>query len=248
MSLDIVSLLMGKTLAGGKPTLKPGVIRPDAELIKTYSDDKMVVTDLEITIPAYSTSSKTLISGDSIADKVSIDYAAYDWFVLCRALAYPIYSPVEKGAGLFDFFVSEYDYEIMEIPSGKFKSILDPAASFESRIVDLIGYGNVYRKAYWESDSSFVIAELSAGGLSASFSAPSLSNAKLTLKTPDLKIQGNSNLLSSAYWSSITDIRWQYVVEVYRAPKNDLNLDGWTHKTQVDLIAGCVNSQNHTLR
>lgn len=44
-----------------------------------------------------------------------------------------------------------------------------------------------------------------------------------------------------------SDIRYQYVIDVYRAPLDNLNLDGWGQEQMLQHLADCINSTGHKL-
>ena len=47
--------------------------------------------------------------------------------------------------------------------------------------------------------------------------------------------------------NALTDIRYQYVIDVYRAPMNNLNVDGWEQDQTLQHIIDCVNTSGHDL-
>ena len=59
------SLVTGTNQGGGGGAVKMGALRPDAELVQTWSYDKLWVADEEGTIPAYSTSTITLTASSA---------------------------------------------------------------------------------------------------------------------------------------------------------------------------------------
>ena len=62
-----------------------------------------------------------------------------------------------------------------------------------------------------------------------------------------MTIRGNTSYYTSTYFNATTDIRYQYVIQVYRAPKNTLNKDGWNITQGVKTIVDCVNNNNKKL-
>ena len=72
------------TMSGGA-ALKMGVIRPDAELINTWSYDKLWVEDDLGTIPAYTTTSTTLQASVELTPTVSLELDDYRYFILCKS-------------------------------------------------------------------------------------------------------------------------------------------------------------------
>ena len=47
--------------------------------------------------------------------------------------------------------------------------------------------------------------------------------------------------------SAVTDVRYQYKIEVWRAPRNNLNLNGWGLTNQWLIINNDVLNNNGTL-
>ena len=66
-------------IPSGSSQIKFGVIRNDAELLRSYTYDKLLVKDLGITIPSYSTTSKTLVSSSSLSPTITMSYADYHY-------------------------------------------------------------------------------------------------------------------------------------------------------------------------
>lgn len=77
--------------------------------------------------------------------------------------------------------------------------------------------------------------------------APSITSGVLTINSPSVGVRGHTTYFTSTYFNALSDIRVQYVIEVYRAPKANLNLDGWGHSTQIAHVMNCVNSSTHKL-
>ena len=78
-------------------------------------------------------------------------------------------------------------------------------------------------------------------------SAPTVSSGTLTCIAPSLQMRGSTTYFTSSAWGKITDIRRQYVIEVYKAPKNHLNIDGWGTYQHMLKIAACVNGTTNKL-
>ena len=76
--------------------------------------------------------------------------------------------------------------------------------------------------------------------------APVISGTTLTVKAPNYGITGNTKQMTSAAWSHITDIRYQYVVEAYRAPKGK-GQDGWGLTSSILHLLSCVRDQDGAL-
>ena len=110
------SLLTG-TGSGGTVNLKPYAIRPDAELLQTYTYDKLLVEDLSIAMPSYSTTAKTLVASASLSPTITVSYADYDYREVVRMLAYPIYKDgTSIVTGRLEYWAGILMYDLVEIP------------------------------------------------------------------------------------------------------------------------------------
>lgn len=77
--------------------------------------------------------------------------------------------------------------------------------------------------------------------------APKYESSAITLKSPTCGFKGSGAYFSSTYFGALTDVRYQYVFEVYKAPCNNLNIDAWGTTHNINHIIDCVNSQSKTL-
>lgn len=239
---------------GGTTTLKMGVIRPDAELVQSWSYDKQVVEDLGLTIPAYSTSTTTLVSAENLSPIVSCDLAQYDYYITIRWLTYPIYaSGTTKAGGMQDYSYCVKTYEAVHTPKNKAYS-LDGTST--------IGYNAVFREAahggifYWSGSApnfGRLISNSPSYGVycdppsSFAFSDLYPSGLTLTVSSPALRMRGSSSYYNQTFWEATEDIRYQWVIEIWRSKKGDMNLDGWGLGQMNDRVLSCANSQTHTL-
>ena len=233
------------------PPLKRGVLRPDAELVKTWSHDSLFVTDDEGTISAYSTTAKTLHTGAAITPTQSLSLANYRYFVLVRCLTIPVYNTNTKQAGRPDYSVTSGLYEIAEVDASTFTS-LDGAKTYATRYTTVYAAGAGYRMPYWTSATGFGVYTASSYGVHQTLVAPTISSSTsatptLTVKDPNLVIRGSTTYLTSATWGTLTDIRRQYVIELYRISKANDTLTGWGVWSQMLHIRDCVNTTNHNL-
>lgn len=231
---------------GGQTTLKLGVLRPDAELVQSYSFDQYAVEDMELTIPAYTTTATTLKASEALTPKVALDLDTYKYYVLVRALTIPIYNVTSKAKGREEYHVLENLYEIVEIPANEITAIIDPTKAVASRQQTVTTAGGFNRLVYYSS-GTVLAAQSTSYGVYQTLQAPSYSNPNLTLNAPSLNIRGSTSYFTSTYMNATTDIRVQYKIEVYRSQKGALNLDGWGIFQQFDHILDCVKNNNGTL-
>lgn len=238
------------TVGGGtarfwEDVLKMGVLRNDAELVQTWSKDSMFVSTDGGTIPAYSTTAQTLIAGADLTPTASLTYASYNYYVLVRTLTIPSYNTATIEKSRNEYSVTSAMYEIFEIPASTFKT-LDGSKAVTSRSTNVVSAGTAQRLLYWSSATAVALYH-STNGVYQAPTAPTISSSTLTLKNPSLQIRGHTSYLTSTVWGTISDIRYQYVIELYRAPKGNLNLNGWGMYTQAMHIVDCVNTVNHNL-
>ena len=232
---------------GGSAILVPYAVRPDAELIHTVTYDKLLVEDLEIAIPAYSTTAKTLVASASLSQTVAMNQDAYNYIVVQRLLAYPIYKQgTAIATGRLEYWLEAINYDLVEIPANTLKS-MGGAKSYGPRITGVFQGGAFYREIYWSSASALTTYSTNAYGIYMTATSPSATSTAITLKTPALMIRGHATYLRSAVWSTIEDIRYQYIIQVYRAPKGNLNLDGWGDRQGVFHIVDCIDNNGGTL-
>ena len=245
---DVPSINIPKTGGGFVPffaDLKEGLLRPDVELIQTYTHDSLAVTDDGVVIPAYSTSAQTLIASANLTPKIPLDYANYNYYVLERFLTTPVYNTSTPVKGRNEYGTGAVLYELMDIEPNQF--IAANGTKYASRAVGAAA-GTCYRLLYWSSASALGVYTASSYGVSQVATSPSVSSGQWTIKTPTLQMRGHSSYLTSAVWGTITDIRRQFIIQVYRAPKGNLNLDAWGLNQETMKIINDMKNNNGTLR
>lgn len=227
------------------PDLQNILLRLDAELIKTWSHDSLAVTDDEVTIPAYSTSAQTLITAENLTPTIDLDYTNYNYYVVEEFLTTPVYSTATAAKSRNEFGIGCVLYELMDIPADTFKAA--SGKKYASRAVGAAA-ATCYRLLYWSSASALGIYTASSYGVAQVATAPTISSGKWTIKAPTLQMRGSTSYLTSTVWGTITDIRRQYVIKVYRAPKGNFNLDAWGLNQLAAKIMDDVNNNNGTLK
>ena len=229
-------------------TLKMGVLLPAAELVQTYSYDKKIVTDELVTIPAYTTTATKLKDTENLSTTVSLDLVNYDYYVLERCLSTPVYNTTTKQKGRPVYGLTSAAFEITSNIGGTFSS---EGASYANNFAYSIAAGSTYRLLYWSSPTAVTVYG-STYGVYQTVQTPTLSsntttNPTLTMKSPIFYIRGSTTYLTSAVWSTITDVRYQYKFEIYRISKTAYNLDGWGISQQIYKIVDCVDNNSGTL-
>lgn len=226
--------------------LKMGVLRDDAELVKTWSSDSLIVHDDSVTLPAYATSATTIVASAALSGTYTLDYDNYDYYLLSRALAIPVYNTATPAKTRNEYAFLSGAYEITAFPAGTFKSLVGNKSN-GSRNAMTLAVGALYRMLYWSSTSAVAAYTSTTYGIAQVIVAPSVSGTTLTVNSPTLQFRGNATYLTQTVYESITDIRRQFVLELYRAKKADMNLDGWGIRQQAMHIVDCVDSNSHNL-
>lgn len=161
-------------------------------------------------------------------------------------LTIPTYSIATKAKGRQEYAISSYCYEVVEVPADEFIALVDGSSKVTSRTVSVSGTG-FYRIFYWSNGTTLAVYSSAAYSCVQSVVAPAISNGILTLKTPNFLIRGHTTYFTSTYYNALTDVRYQYIFEVYRVPKDTANINGWGVFTNAQHIIDCVNSTNHKL-
>lgn len=225
--------------------MKSTVIRPDAQLVQSYTFDKMAVDDLELTIPAYTTTAQSLKATSNLSPTVTVNLDTETFYVVERFLTIPEYSITTVGKARQEYTYCIYCYEVARVPANTFKSI-DGSKTVTSA-TNIISTMSSYREVYWSSTTAITAYASNAYGAYQTPTAPSVSGTTLTIKTPVLGIRGSTSYFTSTYMNAVTDIRYQYVIDVYKAPKEALGISGWITNEAVNHMLDCVNSTTHKL-
>lgn len=226
--------------------LKPTVLRPDAQLVQSFTFDQYAVADLELTIPAYTTTAKTIMASAKLSPTISVDTTTHSFFVVERFLTIPEYSVSSKAKGRHEYTYCVYIYELARVPENTIKTIVDPTKMVTSA-TNIISSLSSYRLLYWSSGSAIALYASNGYGCYQTPTAPSISGTTLTIKSPALALRGSTTYFTSTYMNALTDIRYQYIIDVYKAPKEAMSLDGWITNSLVNHIIDCVNSSTHKL-
>ena len=225
--------------------LKSTVLRPDAELVKTFTYDKHIVGDEGLTIPAYTTGASTIKASANLSPTVTVNVDTETFFIVERFLSIPEYSTTSKAKGRAEYTYCIYIYELARVPANVFQTIdKSKAITSASNIINTL---TSYRLLYWSSGSAISLYASNGYGCYQTPTAPGLSGSTLTIKSPALCVRGSTTYFTSTFMNALTDIRYQYVIDVYKAPKQAMSIDGWITNTLVNHIIECANSTTHKL-
>lgn len=239
------------TASGGGGTFTPvlGVIRPDATLMKRWTYDKKIVTDEELTIPAYTTSTVTL-KESALLESYSIDltnYSDYDFYINERHLGIPIYSSNARVKGKMEYnsYSRSYQYENVLQNTITF----DGVSNNQRRFYAAQGEGALL--AYWNSTINVNFYNSNSYGVYLASNAVTTgldgNTITISVRSPAIKIRGSATYFTSDAWNLLTDARLQYIIELWKIPKNKSVLGNQDTSVMFGIIDDMKNN-NGTLR
>ena len=228
----------GTSSGGGTFTPIIGALRSDAELVDKWTMDSYAVADLGLTIPAYTTTATTLQASQTL-DTYTGDPTAYRYFITERILTTPEYSITTLAKGRQEYTLTAAMYEWLYNPSGQQPTIINPSKAY-GVYSQMIGLA-MTREVYWSSATAVGVYTSGAYCANQGVTAPTIaSNKTITIKSPTIAIRGHTTYLTSTFMNAMTDIRCQYVIELWRVPLT--GIDGWSHGTQMDSIFADISN------
>lgn len=226
--------------------MNPWVMRGDVEKVYTLSYDKHIVDDEGVTFPAYTTTAQTLLASQTISPTVAYDPTNYNYFIAERALSIPEYSVATKGKGRVEYTYANAFYELVDYPKNVISAIISDT-KITSRSYSIFASGNNVGIVYWSSGTALARYASAAYGVAQTITAPSVGASAITIKTPALITRGHTTYFTNTYMNAVEDVRYQYIIEIYRAPKNSMSFDGWGMYNMSLHSIDCAVSANHTL-
>lgn len=221
------------------------ILRPDAEIWKTWTYDKHIVADEGITIPPYQTTAVTLKATEQL-DEITADAANYKYFLVFRTLAIPEYNTDNIARGRFEWSSMVGAYEFVFTPMKDLKPLVDGEYTIATNSAAVQGSAS-YRSLYFTSATGISIYATSSYGIWTTGVAPAYVGGKIRVNSPNFTMRAQANILDQSFYEAMTDIRFQYVYELWRVPIGSLQYDGWQNQQSVDLSLDCLYSQNHKL-
>lgn len=244
-NIDVTNLASINVIV--KPTLQMGILRPDAEIAKVWSWDAYAVEDWELTIPAYSTTAQTLKATAAESQTYTLDYTNYSYYIIEKMLSIPEYSISTKAKGRVEYWIGTYLYEISAIPGSTYHALIDPSVTYTSRNTAMTVAGYSYKSVYWSSATAITPYQTAAYSVVQTAVAPSITSGVVTINTPNITMRGSTTYFTNTFFDAITDIRFQWRAEMWRAPRGNLNLDGWNYYQLLNHLVDCAESSTHTL-
>ena len=224
------------------------VIRPDVELVQRWSVDHLLVADDGVTLPEAPMDAKVdLVASQTLPD-ITVDLTNYKYFVSQRTIAYPIYSSSEIARGRFEYSICEASHEALAFDASEFVSLADSEKNYYAGQFVFVGTVQPRGLYFTATAGSMGVYTSATYGLYSVPNAPTLTSGAIRLSTPTLTVRCQANIYDEPFWNITTDIRYQYIVEVWRAPRGaDRDMDGWSNMMQMERALECVLSQSHTL-
>ena len=225
--------------AGGGGAGKPLILRPDAELVKSWSYDKYIVADEGVTIPPYQSSAATLLNAQTIED-VSADRVSYTYEILVTGLATPKYADGQTPSVIQAFGGTVILDELVTLPEGAVNKgdVVTDAMSIS--IPDTL-----YRFCVTNTGTGWRVNATLSG---ANFARSSyvFGSSEITIKSPLLQLTGGT-YMPQATWGALSDIRYQYKIELYRTPNISWDSNGLTVAQALAKVIKGYNSPNGKL-
>lgn len=232
------------------PQMQRSILRPDAELVETWSYDKLWLAEEGGTLPAYSTTAQTLKASEQLDVMHEWDLGNYKYFVLERGLVIPIYNTDEIGRGRPEWSSSNCAYEFFYPERGAFHALVDPTKSYGSIALTWVTAGGVlYRMPYFTNTSGALsVYSATSYGVWINMVMPSYGSGQVRINSPQFTLRCQPNVFDQPFYEALDDIRFQWIIELWREPVGSLDYDGWTVNQELDHILDCVYSNDHKLR
>lgn len=220
------------------------VMRPDAEVVKSYTYDKYLVADESKTLPSNPTTQTTIIASADLAT-YTCDFDNYDYYIIERMLTTPVYNTATPAKGREEYHYCSCAYEVVTIPPNTYKSA--SGKYYATRDINIVSTGAYNRLVYWSSTTAIKNAATSAYGFYQAIKSPTISGSVITPKSTTIGVRSSTSYLPSAVYSTVTDVRAQYIIQIWRSPRDNLNINGFTLENQTMHVIDCMNNNNGKL-
>lgn len=227
------------------PQIQQIILRPDAELVQSWTYDKRIVADEGVTLPAYTTVNQTLKATEQL-DEITADVDHYRYYVTARSLVIPEYNTTNTGRGRFEWSSMIASHGFVFTPMAELHPLIDGEYTIATNSAAVQG-GASYRGLYFTSATGISIYATTTYGIWTSYAAPTYVIGKMRISSPSLTMRGQPNILDEPYWEALTDIRFQYIIEMWRVPIDSLGYSGWQEQQSIDKALDCLYSPSHKL-
>ena len=221
------------------------ILRPDAQLIQTYTFDSMLVEDQEVTIPEYTTSSTTLLTSQDLSPTITPDYDNYSYFIVEKILSIPTYSVTTLAKGRQEYGYTNACYEIVRVPENTYQAITGGKTVSSAQF--MVVPTTIARHLYYSSATALGFNTSASYGIHQAVVSPTANATTILIKSPNVTIRGHATYFTQTFFNALTDCRLQYNIKIYRSPNKMLNIDGWQSAQNILEILNNVNSNNRSL-
>lgn len=231
------------------PQMKRMILRPDAEVVESWTYDKLWIADEGETLPAYDTTQHVLRDYEELNIEHEWDLGNYKYFLLNRSLVIPYYNTNEIARGRVEWSSSCSAYELTRFDGDNFFTLIDPTKAFAGTPTSWISTGVQFPRTVYFSSASAVSVYISTSyGLWCVFTSPSYVGNVPTIMSPQFVFRCQGNIFDKPFYEALTDIRFQYIIELWREPIGSLSYDGWVVTQTQGVILDAIKSQDHKLR
>ena len=231
------------------PQMKRSILRPDAELVEAWSYDKLWIAEEGETLPEYSTTAQTLKASEQLEITHEFDLDNYKYFVLERGLVIPIYNTNDIARGRIEWSLSSCAYEFVYPGRDIFHALVDPTKSYGSIAPSWVTSGGAfYRMPYFTSATgSLSVYSATSYGVWINTAIPSWTSMEVQISSPSFTLRCQPNVFDQPFYEALDDIRFQWIIELWREPIGSLGYDGWVINQEFNKILECAYSTSHKL-
>ena len=222
--------------------LKRGAIRPDAELVRSYIYDRRIVRDEGVVLPQQGSGIFQLKESEILSPTIELDNNYY-YYILSKLLTVPIFNSTDKWQGREEYCITVQNYELVYIPAGMFKSLIDGTV-YNTPVYGFNTTGSMTQQILWQSDDQLAVYELSAYGATQMPRMPVLNNQIIYIYSPAFQLYGNENIFHNG---ALTDIRYQYTIDVWKVRRESMGINGWAITQELEHGIQCAQSEDHKL-
>lgn len=241
---DVVSFAFAE-INTAVPQIQQIALRPDAELVQSWTYDKRIVADEGIPIPAYTTAAQTLKETEQL-DEITADAANYKYFLTFRTLVIPEYNTTETARGRYEWSSMVGAYEFVFTPMAELHPLVDGEYSIATNSAAVQG-GVSYRSLYFTTATGIGVYATTSYGIWTTAVVPAYVGGKIRVNSPNFYMRAQANIFDQLFYEALTDIRFQYVYELWRVPIGSLQYNGWSNQQMVDFSLDCLYSPSHKL-
>ena len=222
--------------------------RYDATLVKTWKADRKVVADDHVTLPAYSTNAQTLVAATNLEIGATDPASGYCYFLAYRAVIMPIYNTDVQVQGRQEYTTMVGSFEQIYNPANTFQAINGTGKYVATAPAATGAWNNThYRHIYWNSTTNLSIYNAGIYGATLTFASPTVATEGITPSSPTVGVRGQNTYMKADLYATITDIRYQYIIEMWRVPRPAIGLNGFFYNDIDIRLANDISGSTHTI-